>query len=73
MNHTSDVLADEQTTPEQFEVFRRMTPQQRWTAARDLYWTARRHQEAFVSSQHPDWSEAEVQAEVRRRFTNARS
>jgi len=31
--HICLMLADEQTTPEQLAIFRRMTPEQRWRAA----------------------------------------
>ena len=67
------MLADEQTSPEQFAIFRRMTPEQRWHAARRLYWTCRRHKAAFLRSEHPDWPEPQVQGEVRRIFSNART
>jgi len=66
------VLWDEQPSAEQITIFRRMTPAQRWHSAQRLYWTMRRHKTAFDQSQHPDWSEQEVQAEVRRIFSNAR-
>jgi hypothetical protein len=67
------MLPDEQTSPEQFAVFRRMTPEQRWYAARRLYWTMRRHKTAFIQSLHPDWPETKVAAEVRQIFSNART
>jgi hypothetical protein len=67
------MLADEQTSPEQFAVFRRMTPEQRWRAAHQLYWTMRRHKAAFLQSQHPDWPQARVEAEVREIFSHART
>jgi hypothetical protein len=67
------VLADEQTSPEQFAIFRRMTPEQRWRAAHRLYWTCRRHKAAFLQSQHPDWTQQQVEDEVRRIFQNART
>ena len=67
------MLADESTSPEQFAVFRRMTPEQRWQAAHRLYWTMRRHKAAFIQSQHPDWPEARVEAEVRDVFAHART
>lgn len=57
----------------QLEVFRRMTPGQRWRAAHRLYWTLRRHKAAFLRRQHPEWSEAQVEAAVRRSFLHARS
>jgi hypothetical protein len=64
------MLADEQTSPEQFAIFRRMTPEQRWRAAHRLYWTSRRHKAAFLKSRHPDWTEKQVEAEVRRIFSS---
>lgn len=67
------VLPDEQTSPEQFALLRRMTPQQRWRAAHRLYWTARRHKTAFLHHLHPDWPSQQVDEEVRRIFLNART
>jgi hypothetical protein len=67
------MLEDEQTSPEQFAIFRRMTPAQRWHMANRLYWTCRRHKTAFLQSQHPDWPEQRVADEVRRIFSNART
>jgi len=64
---------EEQPCPEQIEVLRRMTPDQRWRAAQQLYWTMRRHKAAFLRSQHPDWSETMVEAKVRDIFSNART
>jgi hypothetical protein len=63
----------EQASPERDAILRRMTPAQRWEAARNLYWTMRRHKAAFLKSQHPDWSEQQVQDEVRRIFAHVRS
>ena len=65
------MLPDERASPEQIEILRRMTPDQRWQAARRLYWTVRRHKTAFLQSQHSDWSTAQVEAEVRRIFLHA--
>jgi hypothetical protein len=67
------MLADEQTNPEQFALLRRMTPEQRWRAAHRLYWTARRHKAAFLQSQHPDWTDKQVEDEVRHIFADART
>ena len=66
-------MMEEQTSPEQIAVFRRMTPAQRWHAAHRLYWTMRRHKFAFLRAQHPDWLEARVEAEVRHLFSHART
>ena len=54
----ASMLPDEQTSPEQIAVFRRMTPVQSWRAAHRLYWTMRRHKTAFIRSQHPDWPDS---------------
>jgi hypothetical protein len=67
------MLPDEQTSSDQIAVFRRMTPEQRWRAAHRLYWTMRRHKSAFIQSQHPDWPEGRVAAEVREIFSHART
>jgi hypothetical protein len=64
-HYTVLMLVDEQSSPEQVEIFRRMTPEERWQAARQLDWTMRRHKAAFLQSQHPDWSEQQVAAAVR--------
>lgn len=58
---------------DQTEILKRLSPAQRYKAGRQLYWTLRRHKHAFLRSLHPDWSEAELDAEVRRIFANARS
>ncbi|MEY2427807.1 MAG: hypothetical protein QOJ40_692 [Verrucomicrobiota bacterium] len=65
------MLPDEQASPEQIEILRRMTPQQRWHAAYRLYWTVRRHKSAFLRSQHPEWSEEKLADELRRIFLHA--
>ena len=64
---------DEKTSPVQIEIFKRMTPEQRWLAARRLYWTMRRHKEAFLKSQRPDVPDAVIKEEVRRIFLYART
>ena len=66
-------LAQEESSPEQIAVLRRMTPGQRWNVAYRLYWTMRRHKAAFLQSQHPDWTEQQVTSEVRRIFSQART
>lgn len=71
--YIASMLPDEQASPEQIAVFRRMTPEQRWQAAHRLYWTMRRHKTAFLRSLHPDWPERRVTAEVREIFSHART
>lgn len=58
---------------EQLEIFRRMTPAERWRAAQQLYWTLRRHKAAFLRRQHPEWTDAQVETALRRSFLHART
>jgi len=67
------MLPDEEPSPEQIAAYRRMTPAQRLERAEQLYWTAREVKAAGVRWQHPDWSEEQVKAEVRRIFMNAKT
>jgi hypothetical protein len=66
-------LPDEEASPEQIAALRRLTPEQRWRAAHQLYWTMRRHKTAFIRSQHPDWPESRVAEHVREIFSHART
>jgi hypothetical protein len=67
------MLADEQTSPEQFAILRAMPGERRLKLAEMLYWSARKLKAVGVRSQHPDWPEEKVNAEVNRIFLNARS
>lgn len=67
------MLQDEQPSPEQIAVLRGMTPDQRWKATHRLYWTMRRHKTAFLGSRHPEWSEQQLNKEIRDIFLRART
>ena len=67
------MLPDEQLSPEQIAIYRRMTPQRRLELGEQLYWSARRWKAAWLRSQHPEWSEELVSREVTRIFSNART
>jgi hypothetical protein len=67
------MLPDEQSSPEQIEIFRAMTGERRLQLAEQLYWSARRLKLAGLRAQHPDWTEEQLNAEVRRIFLHARS
>jgi hypothetical protein len=67
------MLPDEQASPEQLAIFRRMTPARRLSLAEQLYWSARELKAAWLRSQHTDWTEDQIAREVRRLFTNART
>lgn len=49
-------------------VMRRMTPEQKWRAAIELWELAVEFARAGVRSSHPGWSEMQVQNEVARRI-----
>jgi len=67
------MLADEQTSPEQFAIYRSMTPERRLALAESLCWTAREMKAAWLRSQHADWSESQISQEVVRIFSHART
>jgi hypothetical protein len=50
-----------------------MSGERRLHVAEQLYWTARRIKAAGIRDQHPNWSDEQVKAEVRRIFLHARS
>ncbi len=60
-------------SPDQLEALRRLTAEERYRAAREMYWTLRRHKAAFLRSLHDDWSEEQIEAEVLRIFRDART
>ena len=66
--HIVRMLPDEEPSAEQIAILRRMTPEQRWQAARRLYWACRRHKAAYIQSLHPGWPDEQVEAEVGRIF-----
>jgi hypothetical protein len=60
-------------SPEEIRILRALTPAQKLKTIERLYWTARSLKAAWLRQQHPDWSEDEVQREVREIFPNART
>jgi hypothetical protein len=66
-------VPDEDYSPEHIEILRRMTPEQKLEASFNIYWTARELKAAGLRMLHPDWTEEQVQEEVRRIFFHARS
>jgi hypothetical protein len=54
----------------QVEVYRRMTPAQKWDAAMRLYWSARGVKEAWLRKIHPEWDEDRVQVELKAFFSH---
>lgn len=60
--------AQQELSPERIAELQRMTPEEKWKIAERMYWDARRAKAAEVQTAHPDWSEQEVQFEVKRIF-----
>jgi hypothetical protein len=52
----------------QADIIARMTPAQKLRAAEDLYWSARSLKAAALRAKHPEWTEKQVQREVREAF-----
>lgn len=67
------MLADEETSPEQFAILRAMSGQRRLQLAEEMFWAARRLKTAGLRYQHPDWPEEKVITEVNRIFLHAGS
>lgn len=56
----------------QLQCYRRMSPGEKLATAAALYWSARRLKAAFLRQQHPDWSDEQLEREVRSVFTHVR-
>jgi hypothetical protein len=67
------MLPDEQASPEQIAALRAIPGEQRLLLAEQLYWAARKMKAAGVRDQHPDWSEDQINEQVRQIFLNART
>ncbi len=52
----------------QQELIRKMSPARRLEIAREMYETAWKIKEGGLRAQHPDWSESEIAAKLRRIF-----
>jgi hypothetical protein len=66
-------MTDPDYSEEHLAILRAMTPEQKFRTATALYWSARRLKAAWLRSQHPDWSEEEIQRKVREIFLYART
>ncbi len=64
---------DEQASREQIDILRAMPGEQRLRLAERLYWSARKLKRAGLRTQHPDWPDERLDAEVRRIFLHART
>ncbi len=50
------------------EIIGKMTPKQKLDASMRLYWSARTLKAAWIRSEHPEWTDARVNAAVRDAF-----
>ena len=62
MNHANSI---------QDEILRKMSPEKKLQAAARMYNFAKQLKIAFLTQQHPDWTEEQVENEVRKIFANA--
>lgn len=67
------MLPDEKLSPKQIEVLRAMPGERRLRLAEQLYWSARKIKLAGLRAQHLEWTEEQLNAELRRVFTHART
>jgi len=58
-------------TDEYIAVLRSMSGEQKLRSAFALYWSARNLKAAALRTQHPEWSEEDVQKRVREIFLHA--
>lgn len=63
---------DDDPSPEQIAIYRRMPGARRLKLAEQMFWFARKVKSSGVRHQHPDWMDEQVLAEVNRIFLNAR-
>lgn len=54
--------------PIQKEIFRKMSAEEKLRVAEKLYWDARKLRAAWLTGQHPDWSEEQVLEAVKKAF-----
>jgi hypothetical protein len=54
------------------ELLRALTPEQKLRTAAQMYWAARELRAAGLRARHPDWTEKQIQEEVRLAFMYAR-
>ncbi|HOX57693.1 MAG TPA: hypothetical protein P5205_13765 [Candidatus Paceibacterota bacterium] len=67
------MLPDETSGPKQVKIFRGMPGERRLRLAEQLDWSARKLKLAGLRAQHPDRTEEQLNAEVRRIFLHART
>ena len=59
--------------PEQIEIYKGMTGEEKLRTALNLYYSARRLKRAAISRLHPEWSEEQVDEALKKAFMYART
>lgn len=54
-------------------IYRAMSPEQKLKISMDMYWSAWKLKSAWLSQQHPEWNERQIDEAVREAFLYARS
>lgn len=67
------MLPDEGPSPEQIEILRAKTPEERLDIAISLRVTARNWKRAGLVALHPEWNEEQIERELNHVFLFARS
>lgn len=60
-------------TPEQVDIYRRMSPARKLEIAAEFQFAARELKAAVLRTQHPEWPEEKIRAKVREAFLYASS
>ncbi|AQQ71922.1 hypothetical protein SMSP2_02301 [Limihaloglobus sulfuriphilus] len=55
------------------EIYRNMSAEQKIRILEDMYWTARQMKTNWLKQQHPDWTDEEIEKEVREIFLCGRA
>lgn len=61
----------DEPSPEQIEIYKKMSMEEKWRVACNLIDSARRLKGDYLRSIHPEWSEEEVKKAVRDWFMHA--
>lgn len=56
----------EPLSPEYIRILRGMSGEEKLRTAAKMWWTARNLKAAFLRQQHPDWTEEEVEEQVKK-------
>lgn len=67
----SDTEADPKAEKIRVQIYKSMTPAQKWAEVEKLWQTARALKRAGIRSMHPDWTDAQVEVKLKEVFLYA--